>query len=337
AQVLQVQTATSSFALSLGFFVATLGLLLAFRYRWLRGQALPLLALAIILVDLVGNNAIINPTPDDPTGGFNHPPVTDFLDRNLTSQRLDTVTGVEDVWQPDAAALYRYRSLWGLYDPLTLVDYYWYWKIHVPGRGSRLYDLLGARYVLGHKDVVLDKPKFQLAFDGDSQINVYENASALPRAFFVGQAIPVPDHDAALAAIKTVGFDPGRAVVVEDFPPGLSTGTSHDSFIPVSFGADGANSVSIKVDAPTNGFIVLADPYYPGWTATVDGQPAPLLRGDWVFRTVPVPAGSHQVTFAFRPRSVVIGGVISAIAWLAALGLIGVSVFRGPSRTSVAQ
>lgn len=324
----QLDTATSSFALSLGFVVATMGLLLAFRYRWLKGQALPILALALIVVDLVGNNAIINPTPDDPTSGFIHPPVTQFLDQNLNGARLDTVTGVEDIWQPDAAALYGYRSLWGLYDPLTIVDYYWFWKIQVPGRGSRLYDLLGARYVLGHKDVVLDKPKFQLVSEADSQINVYENTSALPRAFFVGQAQPASDHDAALAAIKTAGFDPGRTVVVEDLPSGQATGVPLDKPVPATITTDGSNSVVMNVNAPADGFVVLADPYYPGWVATVDGQSTPLLRGDWVFRTVPVTAGSHVVAFRFRPSSLIIGGIISGAGWLAAIGLVVFAVVR---------
>ena len=323
AYVDQLSTATSSFALSLGFVVATMGLLLAFRYRWLKGRALPILALALIVVDLVGNNAVINPTPDDPTIGFVHPQVTQFLDQNLKGARLDTVTGVEDIWQPDAAALYGYRSLWGLYDPLTIVDYYWFWKIQVPGRGSRLYDLLGARYVLGHKDVVLDKPKFQLAFDGDSQINVYENSSALPRAFFVGQAQPVASHDAALAAIKAVGFDPGKTVVVEDMPSGLPPGRSLDAPVPATITTDGPNSVVLQIKAPADGFVVLADPYYPGWGVTVDGQSAPLLRGDWVFRTVAVKAGTHTVAFRFRPNSLVIGGIISGVGWLAAIATVG--------------
>jgi hypothetical protein len=238
------------------------------------------------------------------------------------------VTGVEDIWQPDAAALYGYRSLWGLYDTLTIVDYYWFWKIQVPGRGSRLYDLLGARYVLGHKDVVLDKPKFQLVSEADSQINVYENTSALPRAFFVGQAQPVPDHDAALAAIKTAGFDPGRTVVVEDLPSGQATGVPLDKPVPATITTDGSNSVVMNVNAPADGFVVLADPYYPGWVATVDGQSTPLLRGDWVFRTVPVTAGSHVVAFRFRPSSLIIGGIISGAGWLAAIGLVVFAVVR---------
>ena len=325
ALVQQIDVSTSSFALALLYVMVTLGFLAAYRYRWIRGLAVPTVAIAIILVDLVGNNAVVNPTPDDPSAGFQHPPVVDFLQKNLGDARIDTVTGVEDIWQPDAAALYGFRSLWGLYDPLTLTDYYWLWKIHVPGRSSRLYDLLGARYILGHKNVVLDMKKFRLAFAGDSQINVYENPTALPRAFFVSQAVLVPSHDAALAAIKASGFDPGREVVLEG---GSAESQAGAGPVPATFVVDGPNSVVVRVSAPHAGYLVLADPYYGGWVATVDGASAPLLRADWTFRAVPVGPGTHEVAFRFRPRSLFVAGGVSGLAWIAALATVAWAAWR---------
>lgn len=325
ALVNQINLSTSSFALALLYILATLALLAAYRYRWLPGRAVPAVALALILVDLTGNNAVINPTPDDPAVGFQHPAVVSFLEKNLGHARLDSVTGVEDVWQPDSPALYGLRSLWGLYDPLTLADYYWFWKIYVPGRSSRLYDLLGARYLLGHKDVVLDWNKFQLVSSDDPQINIYENPRALPRAFFVSSSIRVPDHPAALAAITAKDFDPTEQVVLEG---GTGRAGPSTPAIPARFLVDGPNTVVVQVSAPGDGFLVLADPYYGGWEATVDGQAAPLLRADWVFRAVPVGAGEHVVTFRFRPRSLIVAGMVSALAWLAALATIGVRLWK---------
>ncbi|HVC32268.1 MAG TPA: YfhO family protein [Chloroflexota bacterium] len=319
ALVQQIDISTSSFALTLLYVLATLAFLAAYRYRWIRGLAVPVVAIGLILVDLVGNNAVVNPTPDDPTAGFQHPAVVDFLSKNLGDARIDTVTGVEDIWQPDAAALYGFRSLWGLYDPLTLTDYYWLWKIHVPGRSSRLYDLLGARYLLGHKNVVLDTSKFRLAFSGDPQINVYEDPRALPRAFFVDRSVVAPSHDAALAAIKAKDFDPGQEVVLESGTP--TNGPAADA-VPAQFVVDGPNSVIVRVTAPRGGYLVLADPYYGGWQATVDGKSAPLLRADWTFRAVPVGPGQHEIAFRFRPRSLIVAGGISALAWVLALAAV---------------
>jgi uncharacterized membrane protein YfhO len=66
------------------------------------------------------------------------------------------------------------------------------------------------------------------------------------------------------------------------------------------------------------GLLVLADANYPGWSAAVDGQPAPILQANLLFRAVPVPAGTHEVTFTYQPANWPRGLAIS----LAALGLL---------------
>ena len=60
-----------------------------------------------------------------------------------------------------------------------------------------------------------------------------------------------------------------------------------------------------------DGYLVLTDAYYPGWIATVDGQPAHIERADILFRAVKVPAGQHRVEFRYQPQSFAIGAVIS--------------------------
>ncbi|HEX5415629.1 MAG TPA: YfhO family protein, partial [Chloroflexota bacterium] len=207
-----------------------------------------------------------------------------------------------------------------LYDPFTLYDYYWLWKTYVPGRDSRLYDLLGAKYLLGKKDITLPKGKFQLVFDGDKDLNVYENPTALPRAFFVSGAQAAPSHDAALAAIRDPQFDPSRTVVVEG--SGVTSVPASAALVAGQFLVDGPNTVSVKVSAPGNGYLVLTDPYYGGWQAQVDGRPATLYRADWAFRAVALGPGEHVVTFRFRPTSLIAFGVVSGLGWLAAVALI---------------
>ncbi|HEX6511879.1 MAG TPA: oligosaccharide flippase family protein, partial [Chloroflexota bacterium] len=69
------------------------------------------------------------------------------------------------------------------------------------------------------------------------------------------------------------------------------------------------------------GLLVLTDNNFPGWKATVDGQPAEVLTTDYTFRGVPLPPGGHTVEFTFTPTSLVAGGLVSALslAVLAAL------------------
>ena len=60
------------------------------------------------------------------------------------------------------------------------------------------------------------------------------------------------------------------------------------------------------------GLVVLADSILPGWTATVDGVPAPILATNHLFRGVPAPAGTHRIRFAYRPRSLALGAALAA-------------------------
>jgi hypothetical protein len=61
--------------------------------------------------------------------------------------------------------------------------------------------------------------------------------------------------------------------------------------------------VVIETMSSHAGVLVLHDLFYPGWVADIDGQAAPILRADVLFRGVEVPAGRHRVTFRFAPFS----------------------------------
>jgi uncharacterized membrane protein YfhO len=84
--------------------------------------------------------------------------------------------------------------------------------------------------------------------------------------------------------------------------------------------------------------LVLSDTYYPGWRALVDGREQPLVRGDLLFRVVPVPAGQHEVVFRFEPTSIRVGLAITVVALLvAAAGLALASRAHARRRTTSAE
>ena len=69
----------------------------------------------------------------------------------------------------------------------------------------------------------------------------------------------------------------------------------------------------------------MADTWYPGWQATLDDKPVPLLRADGLFKAVQVPAGEHHIILSYRPPSYKIGALLSLIAWLG-LGLAAIRI-----------
>jgi uncharacterized membrane protein YfhO len=74
--------------------------------------------------------------------------------------------------------------------------------------------------------------------------------------------------------------------------------------------------------------VVIRDGFSVGWSATVDGSTAPVLRADGRHRAVPVPTGHSRVVLWYRPPSLTLGLTIGAAALLLAL-----AAFVGPART----
>lgn len=143
-------------------------------------------------------------------------------------------------------------------------------------------------------------------------IRVLRVPDALPRTYAV-QGVRVADGPAALAALADAAFDPSRAVIL---PDGDAVAAS-PSFTGNSRIAQlRPDRVVLDAEMAEAGHVVLVDAYGAGWRATVDGQPAPLLRGNVAFRAVAVPAGRHRIELVCRPASVVWGLAISCLALL---------------------
>ena len=92
---------------------------------------------------------------------------------------------------------------------------------------------------------------------------------------------------------------------------------------------DEPERVVLETTAPERGFLFLADVYFPGWSATVNGQPVPILAANHAFRLVEVPAGPVTLEFRYRSRWVWIGAVVSGATLLVVVGVLIVGV-RAP-------
>lgn len=71
--------------------------------------------------------------------------------------------------------------------------------------------------------------------------------------------------------------------------------------------ADDPGLVRLATSSPSPGYLELADQFWPGWHASVDGKDARIERLDGVFRKVAVPAGAHTVAFRYAPATTYVG------------------------------
>ncbi len=97
----------------------------------------------------------------------------------------------------------------------------------------------------------------------------------------------------------------------------------------------GLNKVELELqDVPGPRVLTFLDAAYPGWTATLDGSPVPILKANEAFKAIAVPAGTHQVTFEFKPEPVRNGALISVATLLACLVFLGWPRHRDPNQVS---
>jgi membrane protein YfhO len=83
----------------------------------------------------------------------------------------------------------------------------------------------------------------------------------------------------------------------------------------------GQMAIALDPVPPAPSYVLVAENWYPDWHATVDGAPAPVLRGNYALLTVPVPAGAKRVELTFRSHAYETGRLISLLSLVALLAL----------------
>jgi hypothetical protein len=230
---------------------------------------------------------------------------------------------------------------------------------------DRSFDICAVRYLLAPADAfggrafVDDAWKYWKLIDQTDSVLCYENTRARPRFYIVQEQRSVSEQE-ALIAIKTGAlkdgeiFDPETMVLIEseqsqNQPRENATTTTTTATSDSAIGTRGGASVSaisldkiaderieLSTESDFSGYLVVADQYYPGWKASLDGQTTPILRANYVQRAITLPAGKHKVVFTYEPESYRIGLMISSIALilLALTAIIGMLVALATKRNS---
>lgn len=180
---------------------------------------------------------------------------------------------------------------------------------------------------MGADKVVIEEP-----LDGGAVSARF--AGFLGRAWLVPEAAYV-SHAASLRAIKTgtlvdgAPLDLSQTVLIDHPEPPASSAAAKSGS--VTWISRGDGFAELKVDSGAPQFLVIAQQFYPGWRATVDGVPVGIYRANHAFQAVHVPAGESTVRLSFMPRTLLIGGALSLVALLLvavlALGASGMNWF----------
>ncbi|HET6401848.1 MAG TPA: YfhO family protein [Candidatus Kapabacteria bacterium] len=149
---------------------------------------------------------------------------------------------------------------------------------------------------------------------------IYRNTRMSPRAFLAHTATVLANDSEILHNMADDSIPWPIAYFTKDSRarPLSTLSTMGDTVI---LSQTGKNILSFTASSHDSAYLILTDTYYPGWKATVDGIPTPVLRCNYAMRAVLLPPGSHTVEMRFAPTSFRIGVWIS-LATLFVLALI---------------
>lgn len=154
------------------------------------------------------------------------------------------------------------------------------------------------------------------------------NPYALGNAWFVSSVKYAANANEELDALGSTNLRE-QAVADQQFRDVLGDSNEQDTTSIVRLTAYEPNELHYDVKSGKGGVVVFSEIYYPGWTATIDDQPAELGRVDYVLRALRVEPGSHKVVLTFQPKSVNTTETIAYVGYALLLIAVGLAIYRG--------
>ena len=149
---------------------------------------------------------------------------------------------------------------------------------------------------------MLNAKYFILPLQGGNTVPL-RNPYAFGNAWFVDKVTYVDNANEEIAKVGKINLH-HEAVADAKFKEQLGQSTTQDSSADVKITAYEPNKLNYEVSSDKGGIVVFSEIYYPGWTATVDGQPAELGRVNYILRALKVKPGTHKVELNFFPKSI---------------------------------
>jgi hypothetical protein len=340
-QARTLAVAWRSLAAAGGWSAATGLLLLAFGLGRLRGARAATLAALLVAVELLAfDRRYVRGR--DPRSLAWPPALAATLEGELAGPYRLTTVGARDVSDAGRARalgldhvggfesiqLARYseamNALGGLPVESQMV-------VSTPHAPHALLDMLGVRVWLAPADVAPASGMRAVRRAGKRAVLVSDRA--LPRAWIAPRALTLPDARRRLRHLAEGRWDPRTVVVLEEDVTRPPPATTLGGRVEVLERAPG--SYRLLADSPDGGYLVLAESWYPGWTATIDGVPADVLRANHLVQAVVLPPGRHEVRFVYRSRSLRRGCAVALGALL--VPAVAVAAVRLRRRRSADQ
>jgi hypothetical protein len=163
-----------------------------------------------------------------------------------------------------------------------------------------LLNLLNGKYLVVPKPLELQVTDFPLRYESE-RFRLYENTQVLPWYYLAPEVEVVEDGMQVLERLRSGQVDPQRVVLLEEQPSIMLDGkgdVSRDRAEPLTYDLP-AGLIRLRTHSEGARVLVVSENYHTNWSVFVDGQPAQMLRANYVWKGVVVPAGDHEVEFRY--------------------------------------
>ncbi|MCI0527449.1 MAG: hypothetical protein L0Y56_08390, partial [Nitrospira sp.] len=241
---------------------------------------------------------------------FVEPPYVQFLKKD---NEIFRVYGLDGFLYPNVASAYELddvgfvnglaiNRVWKFASTLISPDLTWLkWNLTAGGPlgdirnvDNPFFSLFNLKYVVTRPDGGPPAPFFDRMYKGEAKI--YRNRNALPRAFVIHRAEVLPDEEKIFTRLQAEDFNLQRQIILEEIEdPAMLTGygASEVDGSKVEMHSHEATRVYLRVFMENPGFLVLADPYYPGWKAYANGKVKKIYLTDYFIRSIFLERGTY--------------------------------------------
>ena len=173
---------------------------------------------------------------------------------------------------------------------------------------KKILDVTNVKYFLFPYEIKGENLELVFKSNTDPSYYIYQNTSVLPRVFIATswELIDFENGQFKISLLEKLNLT--KTVLLEKPIEKRGFNTKSGSAEIKSY-----SNQKVEIDAQTNGggILVLADSYYPGWKAYVDGKEVEILAANINQRAVVLEQGKHQITFLYAPKSFKIGATIT--------------------------
>jgi hypothetical protein len=244
---------------------------------------------------------------------------------NLTD-RMRSVLGIEESFLP-----WRFRQI---REKVRLIQVLGYLEIAVVARMPGFLSAMDLEYIaVKPQEASLFEALGMVPVARDERAVLLHNPARMGTAWVNYGVRHLPDDEAAFQHVTGKDFDPHVEVIVTDrLKHSYPERAAHRATPPRALRRPTPTVLEIDVDLPRPGVLVVSEAAYPGWSVTVDDQPAEWVRADFVLRGVELGQGSHRVRFVYSSPALRWGIVLSLAGVALLLAAFGIGYARARRR-----